>query len=36
MRIFQLAREYGFAWEFANGIEFCKFRPDGSGSRSGP
>jgi hopanoid C-3 methylase len=25
MAIFQLAREYGFSWEFANGIEFGKF-----------
>lgn len=25
IEIFKLAREYGFAWEFANGIEFCKF-----------
>lgn len=31
IEIFHLAREYGFAWEFANGIEFCKFRPDGAG-----
>jgi len=25
LEIFKLAREYGFSWEFANGIEFCKF-----------
>jgi hypothetical protein len=25
MRIFQLAREYEFSWEFANGLEFGKF-----------
>ncbi len=25
MQIFQLAREYGFSWEFANGLEFGKF-----------
>ncbi|MFF8451972.1 B12-binding domain-containing radical SAM protein [Streptomyces leeuwenhoekii] len=25
IRIFQLAREYGFSWEFANGLEFGKF-----------
>jgi hypothetical protein len=30
LEIFHLAREYGFAWEFANGIEFCKFKPNGS------
>lgn len=29
LRIFHMAREYGFAWEFANGVEFCKFRPEG-------
>lgn len=31
LEIFHLAREYGFAWEFANGLEFGKFRPNGSG-----
>lgn len=31
IEIFQMAREYGFAWEFANGIEFGKFRPKGPG-----
>ena len=30
LEIFHLARDYGFAWEFANGLEFCKFRPEGS------
>jgi hypothetical protein len=30
LHIFRLAREYGFAWEFANGIEFCKFKANGS------
>ena len=30
LEIFSLAREYGFAWEFANGIEFCKFALDNS------
>jgi hopanoid C-3 methylase len=29
LEIFRLTREYGFAWEFANGIEFGKFRQDG-------
>lgn len=33
IEIFHLAREYGFAWEFANGIEFCKFRPEGIGGQ---
>ena len=28
LEIFRLAREYGFSWEFANGIEFCKFATD--------
>lgn len=28
LEIFRLAREYGFAWEFANGIEFGKFIGD--------
>lgn len=30
LQIFRMAREYGFAWEFANGIEFCKFKANGS------
>src|SRR5262249_31938659 len=25
IEIFQLCRDLGFAWEFANGLEFCKF-----------
>lgn len=29
MRIFQLARDYGFSWEFANGLEFGKFLDSG-------
>jgi len=29
LEIFHLARSYGFAWEFANGIEFGKFSNDG-------
>ena len=29
LEIFSLARDYGFAWEFANGIEFGKFRRNG-------
>jgi hypothetical protein len=33
LEIFHLARDYGFAWEFANGLEFCKFRPDGSNGK---
>ncbi|WP_405996089.1 B12-binding domain-containing radical SAM protein [Streptomyces sp. NBC_00986] len=29
LEIFRMIREYGFAWEFANGIEFGKFRQNG-------
>lgn len=29
LELFHLAREYGFAWEFANGIEFGKFSLNG-------
>ncbi|HEY7071525.1 MAG TPA: radical SAM protein [Acidimicrobiales bacterium] len=29
LEIFRMARSHGFAWEFANGIEFGKFRVDG-------
>lgn len=30
IEIFHMAREYGFSWEFANGLEFGKFRPLGN------
>jgi hopanoid C-3 methylase len=30
MEIFQLARDYGFSWEFANGLEFGKFLDGGT------
>jgi hypothetical protein len=30
LEIFRMARDYGFSWEFANGIEFCKFKANGS------
>ncbi|MFB7511955.1 MULTISPECIES: B12-binding domain-containing radical SAM protein [unclassified Streptomyces] len=29
LQIFRMIREYGFAWEFANGIEFGKFHQNG-------
>jgi hopanoid C-3 methylase len=29
LEIFRMIRSYGFSWEFANGIEFGKFRQDG-------
>jgi hypothetical protein len=29
IEIFQLARQYGFSWEFANGLEFGKFLDSG-------
>jgi hypothetical protein len=29
LEIFRLVRSHGFAWEFANGIEFGKFQQDG-------
>lgn len=29
LEIFRLAREYGFSWEFANGLEFGKFLDSG-------
>ena len=30
IEIFQLARQYGFSWEFANGLEFSKFLDTGT------
>lgn len=33
LEIFYTARELGFSWEFGNGLEFCKFRHNGSGTK---